>query len=1081
MTAKRWLLNIICLALVFAPAGLRAADWLEEWQFRQELTIDGSQIEADLTNFPVLVRLTRDNFDFDMAAPGGRDIRFAAADGVAPLSFERELHDTSGQSAAYWVRLPLASAASNTIFYLYCGNRAAVDTAAPAEVWDEGHLGVWHLNQTNGVTQADATAAGNQLTVGPAGLDLGDVPISDCDDLAGWAITGSNSTLAVSTTKSDTVGGSTTSIGMTVTETAAGQTNTLTYQPGVPLVLGRRRLDFFALTTKAFNTANFLAARVYIYDTAGNYRYHDLATGVSIGDMRGYDIISKGTTGGTAPDLNSIERIEWVLVSANNTPHTLYIDSLNANGALDEGSPAVVGGGVTLSGQDHYLISKQLLIDTTNGLSLSAWVRPHDTSVYWRHFLGIVSMGGGNWYQYDSTRLFYYSGQKVGAYSSASKSTHPDGTSIEGSGYGMTVGAWHHATTVFHHDAATSNSTMKVYLDGELLVDQSLPGRVMRALINKPICVGAINQDSYPSNDPVQNFHGGLDEVRVSNVARSGAWIKASYHNQKAGGTLLRLAPLESRAAWLPGWRRRQRLTLNPEAVGADLTNFPVLVRLTADNFDFGRADPDGIDIRFMAGDGRFFLDFERESHDIATQTAAYWVRIPLVSSTVPTSFLLYYGKHNAGDGAKPAAVWDGTHASVWHLNHTNGVTQSDSTATGLHLAIGPAGLDHGDVDISDCDTTTDWFVTGESATLSLDTATRDTVVGSPSSVRATISVTTTGQVNALVFNPATPLALGNRRLDFYLYASKAMNTAFKSIRVYLYDADGNYRYHDFANGSGDDQAKGFGIAVGGKTDGTAPDIDNIDRIEWVMESANNTPYSFYVDSVLANGAMEEGTDAVVGQGVTLSGNDHYLISEPTNINTTNGLTISAWILPRKYTFYSSRSYQGIVDVGGGNFGPYYQTLLGYYKLQKIHGLTSVSSKYDPDYSGGVAISGTATGVTTGRWHHVAGVYHYDAVNMKSSLKLYVDGVKQLDTTIDGRALRTLLDKRVCVGGVTWSPYPSNDPIYQFNGDMDEVRISNVTRSDAWLEASFLNQQADDALLIFGHVEPPPGTLLLLR
>ena len=44
-----------------------------------------------------------------------------------------------------------------------------------------------------------------------------------------------------------------------------------------------------------------------------------------------------------------------------------------------------------------------------------------------------------------------------------------------------------------------------------------------------------------------------------------------------------------------------------------------------------------------------------------------------------------------------------------------------------------------------------------------------------------------------------------------------------------------------------------------------------------------------------------------------------------------------------------------------------------------------------------------------------------------------------------------------------------------------EVRVSNVARSEAWFKASFLNQQAEDALLLFGHVEPPPGTLFLLR
>lgn len=87
----------------------------------------------------------------------------------------------------------------------------------------------------------------------------------------------------------------------------------------------------------------------------------------------------------------------------------------------------------------------------------------------------------------------------------------------------------------------------------------------------------------------------------------------------------------------------------------------------------------------------------------------------------------------------------------------------------------------------------------------------------------------------------------------------------------------------------------------------------------------------------------------------------------------------------------------------------------------------------------------------------------------------------RVDTSIAGRALRPLLDKRVCVGAVTWSAYPDTDPIYHISGDLDEVRISSVSRSEAWLKASFQNQKATDALLNVGRVEPPPGTVMMLR
>ena len=58
---------------------------------------------------------------------------------------------------------------------------------------------------------------------------------------------------------------------------------------------------------------------------------------------------------------------------------------------------------------------------------------------------------------------------------------------------------------------------------------------------------------------------------------------------------------------------------------------------------------------------------------------------------------------------------------------------------------------------------------------------------------------------------------------------------------------------------------------------------------------------------------------------------------------------------------------------------------------------------------------------------------------------------------------------------------PRHRPTYHISGALDEVRISNVSRSEAWLKASFQNQKAADALLEVGRVEPPPGTVIMLR
>ena len=58
------------------------------------------EVDAELTNFPVLVRLDSGNFDFALARTDGHDIRFTAADGQTLLSYERERHDPAGEEVS---------------------------------------------------------------------------------------------------------------------------------------------------------------------------------------------------------------------------------------------------------------------------------------------------------------------------------------------------------------------------------------------------------------------------------------------------------------------------------------------------------------------------------------------------------------------------------------------------------------------------------------------------------------------------------------------------------------------------------------------------------------------------------------------------------------------------------------------------------------------------------------------------------------------------------------------------------------------------------------------------------------------
>ena len=124
----------------------------------------------------------------------------------------------------------------------------------------------------------------------------------------------------------------------------------------------------------------------------------------------------------------------------------------------------------------------------------------------------------------------------------------------------------------------------------------------------------------------------------------------------------------------------RKKITIDHNKVDENLTDFPVLVKLTSDNFDFSKARSDGYDIRFTASDGETLLKYERERHDATNELAEYWVKIPSVSSTADTEFYIYYGKSDATDGADPTNVWDSNFKARYSMKDLTTNMIEDST-----------------------------------------------------------------------------------------------------------------------------------------------------------------------------------------------------------------------------------------------------------------------------------------------------------------------------------------------------------------------------------------------------------------
>ncbi|MGA2506247.1 MAG: DUF2341 domain-containing protein [Chitinispirillaceae bacterium] len=140
-----------------------------------------------------------------------------------------------------------------------------------------------------------------------------------------------------------------------------------------------------------------------------------------------------------------------------------------------------------------------------------------------------------------------------------------------------------------------------------------------------------------------------------------------------------------------PSWKYAQQLCLNTTASGASVAgnvyNFPILVRLTANNFNFSQAKANGEDIRFTKADNTF-LPYEIERWDAASQLAEIWVRVDTIYGNDSAQTITMYWENNAAaDSSKGAAVFDTAagFAGVWHLGQPTGTTVLDATANGIN------------------------------------------------------------------------------------------------------------------------------------------------------------------------------------------------------------------------------------------------------------------------------------------------------------------------------------------------------------------------------------------------------------
>jgi hypothetical protein len=179
--------------------------------------------------------------------------------------------------------------------------------------------------------------------------------------------------------------------------------------------------------------------------------------------------------------------------------------------------------------------------------------------------------------------------------------------------------------------------------------------------------------------------------------------------------------------------------------------------------------------------------------------------------------------------------------------------------------------------------------------------------------------------------------------------------------------------------------------------------------------------------------------------------------------------TVEAWMMPESVPTSSGTRIAN--NRGTGAQGEYKGWQL---KIRDLDGRWRFSDSAIDDDTGNY---GTYTSVNTysyNRWYHVAMVYAAD-----SELRFYVNGVLDGIQPIGSYGSITN-DLPTAIGAAISDVGVEGTHSQFFDGVIDEVRLSDIARGEAWISAQSSNQSAPDSFYRYGTGEPLSPTAVTL-
>lgn len=145
--------------------------WLDtDFEHRVKITVAATQVDADLTDFPVYVNLNNlpAEFHTNVNQTDARDIRVTLSDEVTEVPREVVFYTAASDTGElYFKAVGTLSSTVDSEYYIYYSNAGASEPAADAtygsqNVWSD-YEGVYHMDDAS-ATIADSTAGGKTMT-----------------------------------------------------------------------------------------------------------------------------------------------------------------------------------------------------------------------------------------------------------------------------------------------------------------------------------------------------------------------------------------------------------------------------------------------------------------------------------------------------------------------------------------------------------------------------------------------------------------------------------------------------------------------------------------------------------------------------------------------------------------------------------------------------------------------------------------------------------------------------------------------------------------------------------------------------